>query len=136
MASFADYIPRGAMLYTPMDDGRKSRYTDTVTNRYILGLEEKGPIGSQKSFKLGDTQLKMLGIDRYDVIKLKGKEPLVKFSVKDVEHKGPKGVISFFQKSENKEMKSFIKILKSLAEDGIELKDFKHVKNMLKLIHK
>lgn len=81
--------------------------------RLALYLDGKA-VGTLTSVKLrSSSKLAKLGITDFDVYKTKGKEPVVVFNrCKDI----GSDCIAFLQKTENKQMKAFLKMLENVKD--------------------
>lgn len=126
---------QGGRKYNPIDSGNTNLKTGTFIQKATSkGISHPEIQGSVKRIVLGENSpLRALGVDRIDIHRLKNGqnqlEPCVRFY-------GPKGNhsqgIGFWMKSENAQMKAFIKALKDLPKGT--LPDFASIGAVLKHI--
>lgn len=128
------YYPQGPRNCTLIDKQPRVLKSGTEIKNFVVreGMKDT-PIGSQKRMTLGDTLLRKLGVDRIHICKAKGqKEALIRFLAPQ-DKNGITKSIGFLQKSENNQMKMFVKILKDYAKHGVK-PDFGVIADLLKYI--
>ena len=119
--------------FTPIVAQIILRIMDTKIQHLLLRKEpERICIGSAKRILLGDIRLRLLGVDRIEIHRVKGSEPLVRF-IRPQNEKGISQAESFLQKSEINQIKAFIKVLKDCNKKGV-IPDFSLTRTALRYV--